>query len=32
VQTVYVPRVEKVGGQYRNVEFDRFPDQRDPGR
>jgi branched-chain amino acid transport system substrate-binding protein len=32
VQTVYVRRVEKVGGQYRNVEFDRFPDQRDPGR
>jgi hypothetical protein len=27
-----VRRVEKVGGQYRNVEFDRFPDQRDPGR
>lgn len=32
VQTVYVRRVEKVGGQYRNVEFDRFPDQKDPGK
>jgi branched-chain amino acid transport system substrate-binding protein len=32
VQTVYVRKVEKVGGQPYNVEFDRFPDQKDPGK
>lgn len=32
VQTVYIRRVEKVGGQYYNVEFDRFPDVKDPGK
>ncbi len=32
VQTVYVRRVEKVGDQYYNVEFDRFPDVKDPGK
>lgn len=32
VQTVYIRRVEKVGGQLVNVEFDRFERVRDPGR
>ncbi|HSN20430.1 MAG TPA: ABC transporter substrate-binding protein [Usitatibacter sp.] len=32
VQTVYIRRVEKVGGQYYNVEFDRFPDVKDPAK
>lgn len=32
VQTVYVRRVEKVGGQLYNVEFDKFADVRDPGK
>jgi branched-chain amino acid transport system substrate-binding protein len=32
VQTVYVRRVEKVNGQPYNVEFDQFPNQKDPGK
>ena len=32
VQTVYIRRVEKVGGSLYNVEFDKFPDQKDPGK
>ncbi len=32
VQTVYVRRVEKIGGEYWNVEFDKFPDVKDPGK
>ncbi len=32
VQTVYIRRVERVGGQLVNVEFDRFDKVRDPGR
>jgi branched-chain amino acid transport system substrate-binding protein len=32
VQTVYIRRVEKVGGEYYNVEFDRYPDVKDPGK
>jgi branched-chain amino acid transport system substrate-binding protein len=32
VQTVYVRRVEKVGGQLYNVEFDKFLDVKDPGK
>ena len=32
VQTVYIRRVEKVGDQYYNVEFDKYPDVRDPGK
>lgn len=32
VQTEYVRRVEKVGGQLYNVEFDKFPDVKDPGK
>ena len=32
VQTVYVRRVEKVGGQLVNVEFDKFADVKDPGK
>jgi len=29
VQTVYI---RKVGGQLANVEFDNFPEQKDPGK
>ncbi|HUL95241.1 MAG TPA: ABC transporter substrate-binding protein [Usitatibacter sp.] len=32
VQTVYVRRVEKVKGELYNVEFDKFPDVKDPGK
>ncbi len=32
VQTVYVRRVQKIGGEYYNVEFDRYPNVRDPGK
>jgi branched-chain amino acid transport system substrate-binding protein len=32
VQTVYIRRVEKIGSEYYNVEFDRFPDVKDPGK
>ena len=32
VQTVYIRRVEKVGNEYYNVEFDRYPDVKDPGK
>jgi len=32
VQTVYVRRVEKVGGQLSNVEFDKFAEVKDPGK
>lgn len=32
VQTVYIRRVEKKGGEYWNVEFDKFPDVKDPGK
>ncbi|HSS70062.1 MAG TPA: ABC transporter substrate-binding protein [Casimicrobiaceae bacterium] len=32
VQTVYIRKVEKVGGALYNVEFDKFPDQKDPGK
>ena len=32
VQTVYIRRVEKVGAEYWNVEFDRFPAVKDPGK
>lgn len=32
VQTVYIRRVEKRGGEYYNVEFDKFPDVKDPGK
>jgi branched-chain amino acid transport system substrate-binding protein len=32
VQTVYIRRVEKRNGEYWNVEFDRFPDVKDPGK
>jgi branched-chain amino acid transport system substrate-binding protein len=32
VQTVYIRRVEKRGGEYWNVEFDKFPDVKDPGK
>jgi branched-chain amino acid transport system substrate-binding protein len=31
VQTEYVRRVEKVGGELLNIEFDQFPNQKDPG-
>jgi len=32
VQTVYVRRVEKRGGELWNVEFDKFTDVKDPGK
>jgi branched-chain amino acid transport system substrate-binding protein len=32
VQTVYIRRVEKKGGQLVNVEFDKIPDVKDPGK
>lgn len=32
VQTVYVRKVEQVGGEAYNVEFDKFPDMKDPGK
>jgi branched-chain amino acid transport system substrate-binding protein len=32
VQTVYIRRVEKRGNEYWNVEFDKFPDVKDPGK
>ncbi|PKU24165.1 ABC transporter substrate-binding protein [Telmatospirillum siberiense] len=32
VQTVYIRRVENIGGHYFNVEFDHVPDVRDPGK
>ena len=32
VQTVYIRQVRKVNGVLRNVEFEKFPDVRDPGK
>jgi branched-chain amino acid transport system substrate-binding protein len=32
VQTVYIRRVEKVGNEYYNTEFDKFPDVKDPAK
>lgn len=32
VQTVYVRKVEKVGGELYNVEFDKFANMKDPGK
>jgi len=32
VQTEYVRRVEKVDGELFNIEFDQFPNQKDPGK
>ena len=32
VQSVYVRKVEKKNGHYLNVEFDRFPHVKDPGK
>jgi branched-chain amino acid transport system substrate-binding protein len=32
IQTVYVRRTEMVHGKIYNVEFDKFPDQKDPGK
>ena len=32
VQTVYLRKVEKVGDHYYNVEFDKVPDVKDPGK
>jgi branched-chain amino acid transport system substrate-binding protein len=32
VQTVYIRRVEKVGGLLYNIEFDKYPDVKDPGK
>jgi branched-chain amino acid transport system substrate-binding protein len=32
VQTVYIRKVEKANGGLYNIEFDKFPDQKDPGK
>jgi branched-chain amino acid transport system substrate-binding protein len=32
VQTVYIRKVEKVGGKLQNVEFDQIVDVKDPGK
>jgi branched-chain amino acid transport system substrate-binding protein len=32
VQTVYIRRVERVNGHLYNVEIDRFPMVKDPGK
>jgi branched-chain amino acid transport system substrate-binding protein len=32
VQTVYIRKVEKVGGKLQNVEFDKVDDVKDPGK
>src|SRR6202165_5361899 len=32
VQTIYIRKVEKTGGGLYNVEFDKFPHQKDPGK
>jgi len=32
VQTVYIRRVEKRGNAFYNIEFDRFPEVKDPGK
>ena len=32
VQTIYIRRVEKRDGHYYNVEFERIPDVKDPGK
>ena len=32
VQTVYIRRVDKVDGLLYNVEFDKYPDVKDPGK
>jgi branched-chain amino acid transport system substrate-binding protein len=32
VQTVYIRKVERVGGKLQNVEFDSMPDFKDPGK
>src|SRR5438034_1993409 len=32
VQTVYIRRVEKVDGLLYNIEFDKYPDVKDPGK
>jgi branched-chain amino acid transport system substrate-binding protein len=32
VQAIYIRRVEKRAGHYYNVEFEKFPDVKDPGK
>jgi branched-chain amino acid transport system substrate-binding protein len=32
IQTVYIRRVQKIGSDYYNVEFDKFPEVKDPGK
>ena len=32
IQTVYIRKVEKVGGKLQNVEFDQVPEVKDPGK
>jgi branched-chain amino acid transport system substrate-binding protein len=31
-QTVYIRKVERVNGKLANVEFDKIPDVKDPGK
>jgi branched-chain amino acid transport system substrate-binding protein len=32
VQTIYIRKVEKVGGKLQNIEFDQVPNFKDPGK
>ncbi len=32
VQTIYVRKVERKGGELWNVEFDKFDNMKDPGK
>jgi branched-chain amino acid transport system substrate-binding protein len=32
IQTMYVRRVQRVGNELRNVEFDKFENVKDPGK
>lgn len=32
IQTVYIRKVEKRGNEVYNIEFDKFPDMKDPGK
>ncbi len=32
VQTIYIRKVERVGGKLQNIEFDQLADQKDPGK
>ena len=32
VQTIYMRKVERVNGGLYNIEFDKYPDQKDPAK